>query len=179
MVVFVGGEILVIAALFIFVMTAGSAYVLVEFLYNNWMYFVLASAVMLIIKTIAAAVKSYEKWHAILFFVLDVIRIALTYITFIWFASDWLLEMENSFITFFIRCAVEGIVVLAVVGWSVISSWCVFVNDEASEDFSWLWPLLGIVGVIILLGIRMLIEYANTGVFFPTEMFLNILSEIK
>lgn len=153
------------------VLVVGGAYTVVDFFFKYWIYFAIGSGILLLIRTITTAVKSFEKWQAFVYFIIEVIRIPLTYLTLVWYANDWITEAHSNILGFIIKAGVEGIFVLFFISMATTLPWSVFGNDDFAEDIPWVLPIISIVLIIIPLGLRMIVEYVNTGVAFPVELF--------
>lgn len=175
MYVIIGGGALLPFILLAVTLVVGSAYAVVDFFFKYWMYFALGSGILLLIRTIAVAVKSYEKWNAALYFVLEIIRIILTYVTLIWYTNDWMITAQDSILVFILKAGVEGIFVLGLVGLAISVPWMIFSDDADFEDLPWIMPIAGIVLILIPLVLRMIVEYVNTGAVFPVELFKQLM----
>ncbi|MBQ7986252.1 MAG: hypothetical protein IJ304_03180 [Clostridia bacterium] len=166
---------ILLACTFIFGGAFVGIHTIVDFFFKYKLYFMIASAVLLLIRTIVSTVNSYEKWSSFLYFVFELIRIPLTYFTLLWFANDWLIEAQNGgFFTFLIKAGVEGLFVLAFMGYAIAMPWLLF-NDDVEEEYYWALPLGSMAITMIPLGLRLIVEYVNTGAWLPVELFTKLL----
>jgi len=173
----VGAFILIIIAL-----ALGCTYSIVDLFSRYWIYLFAAPGIMCLIRSVIISVRNCEFWHGVWYFILDCLRIFLTYITIMWFACDWLGELDsgiNGILSFLIKVFVEGFVVISALSIAIGVSWSALAEEDLSEDCPWVFPIISMVIIILPLGIRMIVERINNGVFIPKDFFKMIFKRIN